>query len=245
MSGALLEGARLEPGNRILDLASGVGESALGAARRVGPEGCVVATDFVPAMLAGARRRAGAAGVEGLLWFAADMQALPLADAGFDRVLCRFGVMFCGCADTALAEAYRVLKPGGRAAFLVWGPRAENTLFHRMNEAVSDFFDGAAPVASGPSPFRFAARGELARALAKAGFAALEERAVRDTVTLPVEPASWRPQLEMTYGHFLEELPAPTRAGLEHAVEGALAPHRTDEGHRLSTWAWMVAGERP
>jgi ubiquinone/menaquinone biosynthesis C-methylase UbiE len=244
MNRALAKGARLETNHRILDLASGVGEPALGVARRAEAEGLVVATDLVPAMLSGVQRRARAMGVGALLYSAADMQALPFVDAAFDRVLCRFGVMFCDRPDAALAEAYRVLKPGGRAAFLVWGPRVENTLFLRMQEAVAHFFDDVAPVASGPSPFQFAERGELARALEEAGFSALEERAVRNTITLPGEPASWRPQLEMTYGDFLEALPAPTRAGLERAIEVSLAQHCTDQGYRFATWAWLVVGQR-
>ena len=108
-----------------VDLASGPGEPAVTIARLVGPDGGVVATDLVEEMLAGARRRI-ADGVGNLEAQTADMQDLPFADGSFDRVTCRFGIMFAPEPARAFAEVRRVLRPGGKCAFMVWGPRAQH-----------------------------------------------------------------------------------------------------------------------
>src|SRR5437870_423518 len=81
------------PGQQLLDIASGAGEPSLALARVVGPTGRVTATDFIPAMLEGVRRRAEAAGIANMAFRQADMEALPFADQSFDRLTCRLGLM--------------------------------------------------------------------------------------------------------------------------------------------------------
>ncbi|CAO3423554.1 methyltransferase domain-containing protein [Azospirillum endophyticum] len=164
----LLDAAGLKEGHRLLDLASGAGEPALSAARRAGTDGLVIGSDIVPGMMAGAVRRAR--GVQGPApaFAAADMTALPFADATFDGVTCRFGIMFVPAADAALREVRRVLRPGGRAAFMVWGPRAGNGLFLEIGDAVADHLgeDGSLEPL-----FRYAEPGLLAETMRAAGFA--------------------------------------------------------------------------
>ncbi|NIQ57260.1 MAG: methyltransferase domain-containing protein, partial [Gemmatimonadetes bacterium] len=88
----LVDAAGVARGETVLDLASGTGEPALNVARRVGADGLVVATDLAEEMLAGARRRAAAAGLAHLGFAVADMEALPFPGRRFDRVTCRFGI---------------------------------------------------------------------------------------------------------------------------------------------------------
>ena len=75
-------------------------------------------------MIAGAERRAQELGLSNIDFRVADMCALPDGDETFDRAICRFGLMFVPEPQRATAEVYRVLKPGGQAAFLVWGLRS-------------------------------------------------------------------------------------------------------------------------
>ena len=152
MNAPLLDAADLAPGQAVLDLASGIGEPALDIARRVGETGVVTATDMVPAMLVGARRRAAEAKLANIRFEIVDMEALPFADAAFDRVLCRFGIMFSPSADVALAEARRVLVPGGRAAYMVWGPRVDNTIFEVVQTVGAGFVAPPAPAMSSSAP---------------------------------------------------------------------------------------------
>lgn len=215
----LLLAAAVGPGDRVLDLASGAGEPALGAARRAGPTGFVLGLDLVPAMLVGAVRRAEAAGPPAPSFVVGDMTVLPVEDGGFDRVTCRFGIMFCPDAAAALAECRRALRPGGRAAFMVWGPREDNTLFQELTEALED--------ALGPGPddmapmFRFAQEGSLARLMRDAGFIDIEETSLMPTAHVPVERPFWRANLEMSAAHRL----APLEEAGRQAVEAAVRRH--------------------
>src|SRR3989442_3056255 len=118
----LLDGADLRPGLRVLDLACGAGTPALAEARRVGPRGNVVGTDTSEAMLSLAREYAQEEGLANAEFRVADAGALPFQDGSFDRVTSGFGAMYFPDLSRALAETFRVLRPGGRLAWLVWGP---------------------------------------------------------------------------------------------------------------------------
>jgi SAM-dependent methyltransferase len=110
----------IRPGDRVLDVAGGTGNTALAAARR---DADVVCTDIVPELLEYARRRAE---MEGLSFATetADAQALPFEDESFDVVTSTIGVVFAADPDRAAAEMVRVLRPGGRLGFTAWRPDA-------------------------------------------------------------------------------------------------------------------------
>ncbi|WP_247877742.1 class I SAM-dependent methyltransferase [Azospirillum thiophilum] len=212
----LLDAAGLTAGDRLLDLASGAGEPALGAARRAGAGGLVVGSDLVPGMMAGAVRRARDIGErEGgpaPAFIAADMTALPFADAAFDRVTCRFGIMFVPAVASALREVRRVLRPGGKAAFMVWGPCAGNGLFAGIGDVVADHLgeDGSlAPL------FRFAEPGRLSAAMRAAGFTETEETDLTPVRKAPAGQPFWRAALDMSFGHRLGGLGVDRRTALE------------------------------
>ena len=114
--------AAIGPGARVLDVASGLGEPAVAAARRAGPEGAVLATDLSAEMLGYGRKRAEKLGLNNIEFRQMDAQALAVPEADFDAVLCRWGVMFLPDLDGALAGFRRCLKPGGRLVAAVWGP---------------------------------------------------------------------------------------------------------------------------
>ena len=86
--------AELQPGQRVLDVATGIGEPAVTAARRVGPGGQVVGTDLSSEMLIIARERVSALGLKNLTFRQVDAEALDFPENSFDAVLCRFGLMF-------------------------------------------------------------------------------------------------------------------------------------------------------
>ena len=122
----LVEQLQIAPGQRVLDLASGPGEPAITIARLVGPAGRVSATDISAGMLESAAANARAARVSNLETHSAPADDLPFPDGSFDRVTCRFGVMYFPDVRSALVEARRVLVPGGRAGFTVWPPNVEH-----------------------------------------------------------------------------------------------------------------------
>ncbi len=243
MNAPLIEAARLAPGLRVLDLASGAGEPALQIAAAVGPEGRVIATDLVEEMLAGAKRRAATAGLAQMECRAADMEALPFPDAGFDRVTCRFGIMFAPHADRALAESLRVLKPGGRAVYLVWSAFERNSMFRAVDAAAKEVL-GASLLDRETNPFRFA-DGSLGPLMSRAGFAEVSERPIPYAPEIEAGQPFWRPQLDMMFADRLKSADAATRAALDAAVQANFAPHLKDGRYRLSAETRLVVGSRP
>ena len=115
------EEARIEPGQRVLDVACGTGVLAREAARRAGRASLVTGLDRNEGMLAVARRQAPE-----IDWQAGAAEALPFADQSFDAVVSQFGLMFFDDRTTALREMGRVLRPDGRLAVAVWD-RLENS----------------------------------------------------------------------------------------------------------------------
>jgi ubiquinone/menaquinone biosynthesis C-methylase UbiE len=114
--------ARILPGIRVLDLACGTGDPAISLARLVGPKGMVTATDLSAGMVEVARANASRSGARNIDFREADMQALPFADASFDAVTSKIGIMYAVDLPKAVSEIRRVLSPGGRMAFAVLGP---------------------------------------------------------------------------------------------------------------------------
>jgi len=116
----LVADLQVRPGERLLDIGGGTGNTALAAARR---DADVVCTDIVPEMLDYARQRAE---MEGLSYATeiADAQALPYDDGSFDVVTSTIGVVFAADADKAAEEIVRVLRPGGRFGLTAWVPEA-------------------------------------------------------------------------------------------------------------------------
>lgn len=238
-----LDAADIAPGHRVLDLASGAGEPALTIARRVGDAGAVVASDMVPEMLAGARRRAAEAETGNMTFEIADMEALPFDESGFDRVTCRFGLMFSVRPERALAEACRVLVPGGRAAFMVWGPRDETTMFAVFAEAAAAVF-GDDPEIDVVTPFRFAEAGSLAATMSAAGLVDVEERALRFAPRVPANREFWHPQQDMMLGRKLAGAGADERAALNRAIRAGFEKTREGDDYHLTLHARIGLGRR-
>ena len=173
---AIREAAHLRPGMRVLDLASGVGDPALSIAREVAPSGRVTATDLGPGMMSLAEELARKKGLTNIEFREANAESLPFADKSYDVLTCRFGVMFFPDLPKALHECYRVLKPGGRAAFVAWGKK-EQPFFTTTAGIVLKHVPVPPPPPDpdAPSLFMFGDRDRLRRTLEAAGFSNVHE----------------------------------------------------------------------
>jgi SAM-dependent methyltransferase len=138
----LVDAAGIEPGTRVLDIASGTGNAALPAARK-GAD--VTASDLTPALLEAGRVRANAEGL-GLQWVEADAENLPFENESFDVVMSAIGVMFAPHHQDAADELVRVTRPGGKIALLSWTPEGMlGALFRLMKPFAPPPPPGAQP----------------------------------------------------------------------------------------------------
>lgn len=131
----------LQAGERVLDVCSGSGGSALPAAERVGPTGHVVAADLAGNLLALAEAKAQAQALRNIEFRVADMLDLGYPDRSFDAVVCVFGIFFVPDIAGAVKELWRMVRPGGRLAVTTWGPR----LFEPANGAFWEAVDAVRP----------------------------------------------------------------------------------------------------
>jgi len=209
---ALVEYSRPLPGMAVLDLASGTGEPAISLAERVGPQGSVIALDQSAELLEIAAERARQRKLANFATQRADAHALPFADATFDLAACRFGVMFFADPTRALTELRRVLKPGARACFLVWGSE-EQPYWQTTMKIVHRYAGGPRLSAEEANPFRFSAHGSLTEVLRAAGFQEVEEK----TCNLPW---AWPGDAEEVF-EYACSVSAPFRPMMERIAEEA------------------------
>jgi SAM-dependent methyltransferase len=159
---ALLRAAGVQPGTRLLDVASGPGYVAA-AAEQAGA--AAVGVDFSLEMVGLASRL-----YPGLRFREGDAESLAFPAASFDAVAINFGVLHLGRPDAALAEACRVLVPGGRCAFTVWAKPEVSLGFGIVLRAIESHGRLDVPLPEGPPFFRFSDPEEAARSLVAAGF---------------------------------------------------------------------------
>lgn len=161
------------PGETILELACGPGDTGFLAAPRLQPGGRLVSTDAAPEMVDAARRRAAELGLtDGVVSFVVEnMTALSLDGAAVDGVLCRWGIMLVPDMDAAAREIGRVVRPGGRAAVAVWASPDENDWMTAAGRAAVELGLVERPDPEAPGPFRLSGEGSLAAVLEGGGLA--------------------------------------------------------------------------
>ena len=217
---ALVNYAQPRPGMNILDLASGTGEPAISLACLVGTEGRVTALDISSELLEIADQRARERGLTNFSTHRGDAHELPFSDGTFDLVTSRFGVMFFADIDKALREVRRVLKPGGRACFLAWGP-FEQPYFSSTFGTVAKHVGGPALSQDGPNPFRFGKPGSLSAALQRAGFQNVEEQTRSVPWTWPgsaEEVWEYARSVTMPFRPLLDRVPQESWAEITHKI---------------------------
>ena len=158
-----------QPGQTVLELTAGPGETGFLAAARLGSTGRLISSDFVPAMVDAARRGADERGLDNVECRVLDAQQIDLPDNSVDGVLSRFGLMLVPHQQRAIAEIRRVLRPGGRCAYATWGLPQHNPWIFQLVAALVQ--NGIAPPGDpfAPGGLFSLATADSNRALAAAG----------------------------------------------------------------------------
>ena len=236
----LLDVARVGPGTRVLDVATGPGYVAAEAARR-GATVCGV--DVAEAMLA----RAGAEhpGVE---FRRADAQSLPFEDGAFDAVVGNFGLPHFGRPELAVAEGVRVLAPSGRLALTTWDAPAEMRMFGVFLEAVGEA--GAGPpdgLPPGPDVFRFSDDGEFRRLFEAQALVDVDVRRIAFTHPVRSFEDFWRALQRGTVrmASLVLDQSEETRERIRTALERRLGAYDASGVFDVPVSVKLAAGRKP
>jgi ubiquinone/menaquinone biosynthesis C-methylase UbiE len=243
---ALLSAARLEPGLRVADLACGPGDPTLEIATRVAPGGSVTGVDISDGALEVARERADKAGLTNISFRSASVESLPFPDAAFDRVVSRFGVMFFDPLPRAVAEIRRVLAPGGRLAFMVWGP-FEQPYFQSTIGVVLRSLGRAGLPPEKSVPFQYATPGKLEAALRAAQFTEVESRTLSPTWAWADTPEEARDVWwsgAIYFRELMEELSGGARSAVRQEIADAFRTHYKGKSVRFPLAVRLITGLR-
>jgi ubiquinone/menaquinone biosynthesis C-methylase UbiE len=194
VSERMLDLARVGPGMRVLDLATGRGEPAIRAAHRVGSKGCVLGVDPAAGVLSMAQERATLEGVTNLELRALDAAALAGVDASFDVALTRWGLMYMAAPVTALAAARRALVPGGVLVAAVWVEPERVPYFSVPRRVLEKWRAVPPPDRAAPGVFYYAELEPLRRDLSAAGLHLEHSEELETTVmevATPAELVAW------------------------------------------------------
>ncbi len=242
----------VKPGDKVLDVGCGFGDTAIKLARLTGDEGEVVGIDCCDAFLDYAREDARAQGIKNLRFERGDAE-VALPEAAYDFVFARFGTMFFSNPVVAMRNMRRALKPGGRMVHIVWRTPADNPWLSMAKEIVLDFLpppgDGAQTC--GPGPFSMANEEMVRGMMTSAGYEEIEFRrvdaevligkSIEDAIAfqLALGPAG---EVFREAGNLGQQRQPEIKAALAKALEAqAVKP----DGIYMPSSSWMISARNP
>jgi ubiquinone/menaquinone biosynthesis C-methylase UbiE len=243
----MLDHTAPRPGERVLELACGPGGVGLAAAGLVAPGGQVVLSDVAAEMTAIAAARATARGLDNTSTRVLDIERIEEPDGSYDVVLCREGLMFAAEPARAAAEIRRILRPGGRVALTVWGPRDRNPWLGVVFDAVTAQLGRPVPPPGVPGPFSLSDADALASLLADAGLVDVEVR----ELDVPLRAGSfdeWWARTAALAGPLAAILSAlldPALHAIRSLLEDAVDRYRTPAGLELPGVTLLATARGP
>ncbi len=246
----MIEAVEPQPGERVLELAAGLGETGLLAAELVVPGGEVIVSDQAEAMLAGARERAAELGIENVSFQVLSGEWIDLPLASIDIALCRWGYMLMADPGAALAETRRVLAPGGRVAAAVWDSIERNPwaslpgqelAAHGLGPPGADQVAGAPEqtgaaqqpaTAQQPGPFALGDAGRFAELLADAGFSEVAVEGLELVRRHTDFEEFWDTTLDISrqFHDAVMSLPEQEAAAIRDGLRRRLEPYTSGDG---------------
>jgi SAM-dependent methyltransferase len=221
----IVEMAGIKEGDRVLDVAAGYGEPSLTAARKVGPEGSVIATDISAEMLNFGRQRGAANGVENIEFMHSDASSLDFPAESFDAAVSRWGIIFEPDGEGAAANVRGFLKPGGRFAISSWGPPERVPFLAIAMQTAMKKLDVPPPPPGTPGPLSRPTEDAIGGLLEGGGFSDIQVEELE--VTFEMDSAE-------QYTEFTREIAAP--------IVAMISPHPEDV--QRETWNAITEAAR-
>jgi SAM-dependent methyltransferase len=228
----MLEMAAVKTGCRVLDVAAGAGDQTLNAAKRVGPDGFVLATDISSKILDFAQKNALGKGYKNVRTRLLDGENLDVEPGSFDAVISRVGLIYFPDQQKALAGMRKALKPGGRLGAIVYSTADRNQFFSVPVSIIRRRAHLPPPAPGQPGPFSLGGDGVLRDALARAGFQDIQERRVPSPLKMKSAADCLRFEKE-SFGALHTMLAGLDEAGKDDAwqeIEGELRKFETASG---------------
>jgi SAM-dependent methyltransferase len=245
VSKRLVELAGIKAGDRVLDVAAGYGEPSLTAAKVVGPDGSVVATDISPGMLAFGRERAAAAGMENIEFVESDASSLDFPAKSFDSAVSRWGIIFEPDGEGTAGRVRGFLKPGAKMAISSWGPPERSPMVAVPMMTVMQRLNVPPPPPGTPGPLSRPTPEAIGGLLEGGGFSDVEVEELN---------AEFEWDSPEEFARFTKAIVAPIRAMLEQhppevheetwaAVAEAAASHEGPDGKvRMDNLVLLASG---
>ncbi|GAA1578790.1 methyltransferase domain-containing protein [Kribbella sancticallisti] len=243
----MLDMAGVDTGARVLDLASGAGSQTLDAARRVGAQGHVLASDISDTMLHHVRENARTAGLANVTTLVGAAEELDLPADSFDAAICRLGLMLFVNPARALAAVRRALRPGAKVGVVVFTTPAANPFMARTMQILLRHAGKTPPSPGQPGIFSLGAPGILEQLLTGSGFVGVVQRDLDTALRLPsaTETLTMMQEAFGAYRAVLADSPEAVRAAAWAEVAGVLKSFETPEGLVAPAGVLVAAGTKP
>jgi SAM-dependent methyltransferase len=224
-----------QPGQTVLELGAGTGETGFEAAASLGEDGRLISTDFSPDMVEVACRRGAQLGLANVDYRVIDAERIELDSGSVDGVLCQSTYMLVADPAAALAETRRVLRPGGRLALSVWGAPEHNPWASIGGMILIERGHLPAPEPGAPGVFSMASQDRTRALLDGAGFTSVrtEEVPVRFAFRDLDDYEQWVIDVGGPFAMLVRGLPEDEREVLRARLRQAFVPFATDGGYEL------------
>ena len=230
---------------KLLEVAAGPGDASLDLAIALGPNATVWCTDMVPDMVGITRHSATERDVHNARFQECRGEELPFESNFFDAVLCRFGIMFFRDPLQGVREALRVLKPGGRVAYSVWGNYDANPYHHVLTNVLHRYVPGPPADPDAPGAFRYAPAGKLKAIVTEAGAADVREHLLRFQIEAPLTFDQFfeiRTEMSDSLRDKLRKMPPGELSRFKEDVRENAQPYFTSGGCSLPAEVLVVSG---
>ena len=234
----------IAPGERVLDIGCGTGQTTRDAARAAGP-GSALGVDLSARMIELARRLAASHDNGNVSFEQADAQIHPFPAGSFDAAISRTGTMFFGDPAAAFANIGRALRPGGRLVMLVWQGPGPNEWIREPGSALAAGRDLPAPPPGAPGPFALADPGRARTLLVSAGFSDIALDPLHEPMWFGSDPDDAHRFVLGLMGWMLDGLDQAGRERALDALSATVTARAGRDGVTFASGAWLIRAKHP